>query len=423
MPKLGKPVLSLLLFILLISFFSSQTSAKEFDSLEQTINFALQNSPNIAALQARYMAMSKIPSQKAALPEPRLAINAVNLPIDSFALNQTPMSQIQLGISQMLPFPGKLSLSQQSAKQEANAAESNIQNARRQLKLHISRLWWQMFYLEKALVTINHNSELLKQFVDIAQTKYQIGQGQQQDVLLAQVEANRLLDTESKLLSQRNAVQAKINSLTGRKQNQTIRISPIISEQLPKIDQTKLDYLLAEKQRPDFIQKRAKIQAAKIRVDLAKKTYYPDFKLGAVYGWREAETDFASVLFSMNLPINTTNRQDSLRDQRNQELLQQKYRMQDMRNNLAAEINTALFNYQQAKKQSTIYKNNILPQSQQTVDAMLAGYQVNKVDFLNLIRSQMTFFNYETQYWQALSIAKQALAELNAAMGQELEYE
>jgi outer membrane protein TolC len=54
---------------------------------------------------------------------------------------------------------------------------------------------------------------------------------------------------------------------------------------------------------------------------------------------------------------------------------------------------------------------------------MLAGYQVNEVDFLNLVRSQITLFSYETQYWRSLSVANQALARLYAAVGGEIVHE
>ncbi|RLA11131.1 MAG: transporter, partial [Gammaproteobacteria bacterium] len=49
--------------------------------------------------------------------------------------------------------------------------------------------------------------------------------------------------------------------------------------------------------------------------------------------------------------------------------------------------------------------------------------QVNEVDFLNLIRSQVTLFTYQLRYWQALSEANQALARLMAAAGEENIYE
>jgi outer membrane protein TolC len=54
---------------------------------------------------------------------------------------------------------------------------------------------------------------------------------------------------------------------------------------------------------------------------------------------------------------------------------------------------------------------------------MLAGYQVNKVDFLNLVRSQITLLNHEMKYWQAFTEANQSLAEIMAAAGKEEIYE
>ena len=62
-------------------------------------------------------------------------------------------------------------------------------------------------------------------------------------------------------------------------------------------------------------------------------------------------------------------------------------------------------------------KTGLIPQAQQSVSAMRAAYQVNKVDFLNLVRAQITLYNYETQYWKALSGGWQALANLQAAVG------
>ena len=54
---------------------------------------------------------------------------------------------------------------------------------------------------------------------------------------------------------------------------------------------------------------------------------------------------------------------------------------------------------------------------------MRAGYQVNQVDFLNLVRTQVTLYDYETQYWLAISLANQALAQLESLVGQESIYE
>jgi len=42
---------------------------------------------------------------------------------------------------------------------------------------------------------------------------------------------------------------------------------------------------------------------------------------------------------------------------------------------------------------------------------------VGKVDFLNLVRSQITLYDYEIKYWKTLAEARQSLADLKAAVG------
>jgi len=51
---------------------------------------------------------------------------------------------------------------------------------------------------------------------------------------------------------------------------------------------------------------------------------------------------------------------------------------------------------------------------------MLAGYQVNKVDFLNLVRARLNEFNTDIQYWHLYARAGQARARLAAASGREV---
>ena len=70
-----------------------------------------------------------------------------------------------------------------------------------------------------------------------------------------------------------------------------------------------------------------------------------------------------------------------------------------------------------------MFKTGIIPQARQTVSSMLAGYQVSKVDFLNLVRSQITLLNFEMQYWNVFAEANQSLAQLTATVGKDEIYE
>jgi outer membrane protein TolC len=133
--------------------------------------------------------------------------------------------------------------------------------------------------------------------------------------------------------------------------------------------------------------------------------------------------DFLTLRLSINLPLYPTRKRSSAVSQRSSELLSERYMLQDERNAVYAEISRASTDYLQASERFSLFDTGIIPQARQTVQSMLAGYQVSEVDFLNLVRSQITLFNYETQYWRSLSAANQALARLYAAVGGEVSHE
>jgi cobalt-zinc-cadmium efflux system outer membrane protein len=398
-------------------------------TLQAATELAVQGNPDLAQMQARAQAMAAIPSQEGALPDPQISISALNLPVNNFDLHQEDMTQLGGGISQAIPFPGKLALREQAAAFEAEAASQNVTEVRWRLISEVKKTWWLIFYLDRTLNIVDSNYALLQQFVDIARTKYEVGEGLQQDVLLAQLELSRLLDQQLVLkASRRNAV-ASLNALIDRPANEDMRLPEKVELQLPAIKQENLLYRQAEISRAVLEGNRLGINAAQSRLDLAKKDYLPDFTVDASYGARanaqsgDKRRDMLSLNLSMNVPIFAAQKQAKAIDQRTRELMQEKYALQDEWNRVRSQISQGYTDYQRAKDQFVLYDTGVVPQARQTVASMLAGYQVNKVDFLNLVRSQITLFEYETQYWKAFTEANQSLAQLNAAVGREEIYE
>jgi len=170
----------------------------------------------------------------------------------------------------------------------------------------------------------------------------------------------------------------------------------------------------------------SRVRAAEANRDLAEKSRLPDFTLAANYGFRSGQNpdgsnrdDFFSVMLSVDIPLYWRSKQTPQLRQRSAELIGWNHTFHDTRNLVEAEIQAAWYAYQQAREQSALFGSGIIPQSRQTVESMRAGYQVNKVDFLNLVQSQISLYNFEQQYWRALTQARQALAELAAASGRE----
>lgn len=410
----------------------SVSSNSDLLTLASAVSQAVRDNPNLAMMQARWKAMSAIPSQLGTLPDPTISFGSLNLPTDTFDTTQEAMTQQQVGVSLSIPFPGKLGLKEEAAEFEAEAASNDIDETRLRLIRDVKSTWWVVFFLDRALEIVTANKELLRQFIEIAQTKYSVGKGLQQDVLLAQLELSQLLDQEIQLIGTRRNEKVRLNALLDRPANRSVRLPKDIDKELPNIIPEPELYQMADSSRPLLAKQRNRISAASTRVELAKKDYYPDFGVGAFYGFRGGNNpssqgggraDFLSLRLSMNVPLFIDSKQSKGVEQRTAERLQQTYALQDEWNQVRAQISAALADYERAREQFILFKSGIIPQARQTVASMLAGYQVNKVDFLNLIRSQVMLFNHETKYWRALVEAKQSLAKLIAAVGEEGVYE
>ena len=97
--------------------------------------------------------------------------------------------------------------------------------------------------------------------------------------------------------------------------------------------------------------------------------------------------------------------------------------MQDEHHKIQAEIASKAIEYQQTKEKLLLLKHEIIPQAQQAVNSLMAGYQVSQTNFSDLLRTQLSFFQYQTQYWQALTNTQQILAELSSEVGEELSHD
>ncbi|MGR8932466.1 MAG: TolC family protein, partial [Gammaproteobacteria bacterium] len=278
-------------------------------TLAAAVAGALKANPNLAQIKARADAMSAIPSQAGALPDPVVSFNALNLPTDSFDTRQEAMTQMQVGLSQTIPFPGKLALKQEAADFDAGAALKSVDEAKLWLQSQVKTNWWQLYYLDRALEIVDNNQTLLRQFIQIARAKYEVGEGLQQDVLLAQLELSRLLEQQLKLQGLRRNTGAQLNALLNQPTTRPLILPANVELSLPTLaDENKL-LEQAEQSRAILDAKREMVNAAQSRLDLAKKDYYPDLNVGIAYSGRDKtlngvdRADFVSFKLSANLPI------------------------------------------------------------------------------------------------------------------------
>jgi len=393
---------------------------------ERAVGIALEDNPGLAEIKERAAAMAAIPSQEGSLPDPTLSFGALWLPVASgLDLHKDDFTMMEVGVSQTFPFPGKLALKEKAAAFEAEAVAETAEEARLQLIREVILQWWQLYALHRSLEIIGETEERLKQLSEIADSQYRVGKGLQQDVLSALLERTKLAKEKAQHVGMHRAAIARLNALLNRPADHRLRLPGEVPTELPDIRSAKDLQAQSAQSRPLLAERKKAIDAAQTRLELAKKDYYPDFTVGTAYAFRQnnpngqSRSDYASFQIAMTLPIYTDRKQAKAVDQRQSELLKERYALDDAERKIQTEINESLALYQGSREQFGLLKNDVMPLAKQTIAAALAAYQVGKTDFQSVIRAENAWFDYRNQYWQALTEAHQALAQLAAAVGKE----
>ena len=351
-----------------------------------------------------------------------LGINLLNLPVDNLAFDREPMSGKQISLTQLFPFPGKLGLKEAIAREGAAVEEARYRELRQQVIRDVRQTFYDLFHVDKAVETVEKNRILLQQFVEIATSRYAVGKGLQQDVLKAQVELSRLIDKKINLRQKREILEARLNVLLNRPAG-----SPVGKPGEP--DMVQFDYrlsdlkALAEKNRPLLKAWQALQRQSRDKVKLAKKEYFPDFKVGVAYTQRNVlkngrgGVDYLSGMFSTSVPLYFWKKQRKKWEESRLMLQSVEANFSDVQNRIFAALDEKLNELRKNRRLLNLYREGIIPQATQALNSAISAYQTDRVDFLTLLNNQMILFNYQLDYFRILSDYLKNIADLEMLTG------
>jgi outer membrane protein, heavy metal efflux system len=390
-------------------------------NLGELLQEALAQNPELKAREAEVSAAAARVPQAGALPDPMLTLGVMSLPVDSWSFNREPMTQKTVELSQEFPFPGKRPLLARAAGAERETAEARLAALRNQVVREVREAYAELYYLDHALEINRQNLELLKQFVQVAGSRYAVGQGLQQDVLKAQVEQSMLLDRELMLTADRQVAAARLSRLLGRPADPPLGPAlQLPAEPLPSDPQALADQAAANN--PEILMNEKMAAASEDLEKLARRSYYPDFTVMLGYGQRDPVTmngvkqespDLVSGTVGFNLPIYSHRKQSQAVVENQARAEQRRHERDDAALRVREAVAAAYAQARRAEQQIELYRSGIIPQSENSLHSALAGYQVNKVDFLTLLDNQKTLYDLQTKLLRLQVDYSQALARLD----------
>ena len=195
------------------------------------------------------------------------------------------MTQKMLELSQKFPFPGKRRLRSEVAAEQANSDEYIYKDKANEVRAKVVIAYWGLSLAQTNFDLTQKNKQVWEQVVQVADTRYGVGQGMQADVLQAQVELGNYLDRLLQWTQKQESFRADLNALRAKPPQTPIsRPQPL----KPRPFSLKLDDLLAQAEtRPQLQALKFIITKQEKAVDLARKEYFPDARVSLGYGFRE----------------------------------------------------------------------------------------------------------------------------------------
>ena len=124
-----------------------------------------------------------------------------------------------------------------------------------------------------------------------------------------------------------------------------------------------------------------------------------------------------NLVVAINLPI-WRERKINPRISEAQAMREQALNMYEaQRNEIAMKLRQQIAAAEQNLRSARLYRNEILPQAQLTVEAALSAYRVNRADVMTLLDSQMNVYNFEIAHAAATANYNKALAEIDLLVG------
>jgi len=331
--------------------------------------------------------------------------------------------EVALTASQQLTWFGKLGTQAAAAEADTNVARAHLAAVELEVVEQVKRAYYELYFIQTAIRITEDNRKLLLDFVRIADIKYRTGKASQQDVLRAQVEVSNLDNQLIRLRQQIDSAQAKLARLLHVSPETPVRaLEQPPQEQIPQ-DLERL-YQQAISGQPELHAQLAAVQRDRRNVDLARLEYFPDLTAGVTWIGTSAAglspvangEDPLLLGFSVNVPIYRKRLEAGVREAESRVVASTR-QYDSLRDRTAESVKDL---YAQATSQYDLvklFRDDIIPKAQQTLEVSQAAYEVGDVDFLQLIDNWEKLLRFRIAYHRLESQLQQTLATLERVVG------
>jgi len=388
-------------------------------ALADLLREAEGNNPELQAAAARKEAAGHAPSRAAAAPDPEIGLTYLNDGTSQFTLGESEFAYLGLTWSQEHPYPGKLRRAGEVAEAEVGVAAATLRRATLDVRAGVEQAYAELFRIDQAESSLRETSAILETLARAARSRYEVGDGIQENVLKADTEVLRLQAESARLEEDRAVVLARLGALLGRRGGMSMpRIDSLPKVRLPA------DAEAVEEEAAAASAAMESSRAAVLRLEsalaAAQFASKPDLRWSAGYQYRGDLDPMVMGSIAFRLPVYRDRKQQ-------QEVIETQAQLNAARHDLAetevrtrADVRAAWARARRADRLVELYEKGVVVQARAAVASAQASYGVGRIGFLDLLNDLTVLLAARLEAATQAAERMQAAAVLEALTGRTL---
>jgi cobalt-zinc-cadmium efflux system outer membrane protein len=380
--------------------------APDDPAADKLVSEALQKTPEIDAARAALEAARRRVEPARTLPDPSASLTYQN-DGRALSLGNAEGSFAGLMLSQPLPWPGKLSLAGRAAASEAKELEAGpLNRTALTIEARVRNAWYDLVLARALDGLVDERRETARQIEATTRDRYAAGLAVQQDVIRAQVELARIDELKA---AQRAAIAsrlAELNRLLGRPQDAAIGTAAELPAVAP-LPSAETIVASALARGPEAAAARQGIETGKLRVELAKKNFLPDFVVsgGSMYRGNFEMGPMWQVGVGLSLPVWANKRQQNQLAEAQARVAEQTAQTDVVGRELELRTRERIAQLESANDVAALYRDKVVPLDELSYESALASYRAGKVPFITVFDAVNALYSDRASYLGRLAEA------------------
>lgn len=362
--------------------------------LEDAERLALERDESLQRLQSLADAARNRGIADGALPDPEISLGYQNIPVDSFATDEDPMTQLRVGVQQRFP-PG----SSRQLRRERGAERARVLQARRQqrvleIRRELREAWFDWRQAEASAALARRAREDFEKLVGLIDRRVDTGTARRRDLSQARLELATLAERVISLEADRDAAAAELARWLDEPVASVRRPGKAPDWPEPAAREQLLTHL---PEHPAIVAAQSQVRVSAKEADIAREAYKPAWALSLGYGQRRRANavgrddlpDLLSGMVSLSVPLFTGNRQDRRLEAARHEESAARAERSDRLRLLAGRVERNLALWRRLDELAVFYDVELLDESKRLIESSEHAYRSDRGSVDELIRARV----------------------------------